>query len=60
MVVPREDVVTITDMQLEAYSRAREPKELQMLPGGHFSMWEGEIFEEMVSRQVEFLKKTLV
>ena len=60
MQIPSNDVVTCTDLMLEAYSRAREPKELQMLPGGHFDMWEGDIFEKMLAKQVEFLRRTLL
>lgn len=36
MTVAENDVLTPTDIALEAYTRAREPKQLQMLPGGHF------------------------
>ncbi|AXE29466.1 hypothetical protein DK842_05845 [Chromobacterium phragmitis] len=36
MVVAEQDTVTPTDLALEAYARAREPKRLCLLPGGHF------------------------
>jgi hypothetical protein len=60
MQVPRKDVAAITDEMLEAYGRAREPKEIQMLPGGHFSMFVGEEFEMLVAREIDFLKRTLL
>ncbi|KAG9556503.1 DltD N-terminal domain protein, partial [Aureobasidium melanogenum] len=60
MQVPKKDVVAITDTMLEAYNRAVEPKEIQILPGGHFSMFEGDEFEMMLAKEVEFLKKTLL
>ncbi|KAI4748029.1 DltD N-terminal domain protein [Aureobasidium sp. EXF-12298] len=60
MQVPKKDVVAITDTMLEAYSRAIEPKEIQILPGGHFSMFEGDEFEMMLAKEIEFLKRTLL
>ncbi|THX78337.1 DltD N-terminal domain protein [Aureobasidium pullulans] len=60
MQVPEKDVVGVTTAMLEAYSRAKEPKELQMLPGGHFSIFEGKDFETLLAKEVEFLKRTLL
>lgn len=60
MQVPKKDVVAITDTMLEAYNRAVEPKEIQILPVGHFSMFEGDEFEMMLAKEVDFLKKTLL
>ncbi|EKT78300.1 peptidase S15 [Rhodococcus opacus M213] len=34
-----DDKVTPTDLALAAYARAREPKRLEMLPGGHFDIY---------------------
>ena len=59
MTVVENDVLMPTDLALAAYSRALEPKELQLLPGGHFSVF-GPNFEEVVERQVDFLKRTLL
>lgn len=59
MVVAENDVVTPTDLALMAYGRALEPKELLLLPGGHFDSYEGPNFEVSVKRQIEFLKKYL-
>ncbi|KIY01126.1 uncharacterized protein Z520_02678 [Fonsecaea multimorphosa CBS 102226] len=52
-----DDNLTPPDMVLEAYSRAREPKELQFIPGGHFDAYDGEIFDANARGQLEFLKK---
>lgn len=60
MQVPKKDVVASTELMLEAYSRAAEPKEIQILPGGHFSMFEGDEFEMMLTKEIEFLKRTLL
>lgn len=60
MQAPRKDVIATTETMLEAYSRAVEPKELQMLPGGHFSMFEGNVFEMLLAKEIEFLKRTLL
>jgi fermentation-respiration switch protein FrsA (DUF1100 family) len=39
MVVAANDVLTPTDLALEAYNRALEPKRLVILPGGHFDAY---------------------
>ncbi|MEA2923911.1 MAG: uncharacterized protein QOD25_1033 [Alphaproteobacteria bacterium] len=36
MVVATHDTITLTDLQLEAYERAHEPKKLVTIPGDHF------------------------
>jgi fermentation-respiration switch protein FrsA (DUF1100 family) len=59
MTVAYNDVLTPTDLAIEAFSRAREPKELHILPGGHFEAYSGPNFEKNAGRQLEFLKKTL-
>ncbi|KAE9376042.1 carbohydrate esterase family 7 protein [Stipitochalara longipes BDJ] len=58
MTVVENDTLMPTDLALAAYSKALEPKELQLLPGSHFSVF-GSNFEKTVERQVDFLKKTL-
>lgn len=37
LVAAREDTITVTDLTLAAYERALEPKQLALIPGGHFS-----------------------
>jgi fermentation-respiration switch protein FrsA (DUF1100 family) len=59
MTVADNDVLTPTDIALEAYSRAREPKELHIIPGGHFDGYSGSNFEKNSTKQAEFLKKYL-
>ncbi len=59
MTVAEGDVLTPTDVALEAYSRAREPKELHLLPGGHFDAYVGPNFERNAGRQADFLKRVL-
>lgn len=59
MTVAANDVLTPTDLALEAYSRAREPKRLSILPGGHFEGYSGPNFEKSAGTQVEFLREYL-
>ena len=40
MVVATDDRLTMTDLELEAYERALEPKRLVMIPGGHFDPYD--------------------
>ncbi|MGW2426531.1 hypothetical protein ACWC0C_46500 [Streptomyces sp. NPDC001709] len=37
MIVGEQDTVPLTDTALAAYNRALEPKQLVVLPGGHFA-----------------------
>jgi fermentation-respiration switch protein FrsA (DUF1100 family) len=59
MTVAENDVLTPTDLALEAYSRALEPKQLHILPGGHFDGYSGPTFEVNAGKQVQFLRETL-
>jgi fermentation-respiration switch protein FrsA (DUF1100 family) len=45
MVVAANDVLTVSDLAIDAYERAREPKKLVILPGGHFDAYTGPDFE---------------
>ena len=39
MVVAQNDVLTPTDLAIEAFGRARDPKQLVIIPGGHFDAY---------------------
>lgn len=39
LVVAREDHLTPAHLAIDAYERAREPKKLVILPGGHFDAY---------------------
>jgi fermentation-respiration switch protein FrsA (DUF1100 family) len=39
LVVAAGDHLTVSDLALEAFERAREPKRLELLPGGHFDAY---------------------
>jgi uncharacterized protein len=45
MVVAAQDHLTPVDLATAGYARANEPKELLVLPGGHFEAYVGEAFE---------------
>lgn len=59
MVVAEGDDLAFADLALGAYNRAREPKQLLIIPGGHFDGYGGSNFEKNAGTQVEFLKKYL-
>lgn len=60
MTIASGDVLTPADLALGAYARAKEPKQLNLLPCGHFEAYSGPLFERNASTQAEFLKKWLV
>jgi hypothetical protein len=39
LIVAENDTLTPTDLAIEAFGRAREPKELVIIPGGHFDAY---------------------
>lgn len=51
MVVAAGDHLTVCDLSLAAYSRAHEPKQLLVLPGGHFEAYVGEAFRTSAPAQ---------
>ena len=59
LLVGRQDRLSATELALQAYERAREPKKLAWLPGGHFDAYDGAGFEissaEATSWYVEHL-----
>ena len=59
LTVAENDTLMPTDLSLAAYARALEPKELQLVSGGHFGGY-GQHFEAVAKRQADFLKKTLL
>ena len=60
LTVAANDTITPTDLQLAAYNEAREPKQLELVPGDHFVVYAGPTFEKVVSTQTEFLRKWLI
>ena len=45
LIVAVKDHLAVSDLAIEAYERAREPRKLVLLPGGHFDAY-GEAFEQ--------------
>lgn len=60
MTVAENDALVPTDLALQAYETAVEPKQIQILPGGHYDAYSGPNFERNAGTQVEFLRKWLV
>ncbi|KAK4908608.1 hypothetical protein LTR49_022511 [Elasticomyces elasticus] len=58
-VAKKDDVLTLPDLALEAYSRVRGPKQLHIIPGGHFDGYSGSNFQTNAGRQTEFLRQAL-
>ncbi len=60
MTIAAGDVLTPADLALGAYARAKEPKQLSLLPCGHFEAYTGPYFDRNAGTQAEFLRKWLV
>jgi len=58
MIVANADVITLTDLQLDAYERANQPKKLLMLNGGHFAAY-GDEFPRASGAAVQWFKEQL-
>jgi fermentation-respiration switch protein FrsA (DUF1100 family) len=39
MIVAENDTLTPTDLAIEGFERARSPKRLEIIPGGHFDAY---------------------
>ncbi|MGY1813320.1 alpha/beta hydrolase [Blastococcus sp. SYSU D00820] len=59
IVVARDDHLTVADLSLEYYERAREPKELVLLPVGHFDAYTGEAFATSAPAQLRWFRTHL-
>ncbi|MFI5623063.1 alpha/beta hydrolase [Nocardioides sp. NPDC051685] len=59
MIVATEDAVAPVQLALDAYQEAREPKEIRVIPGGHFDAYEGVGFEESASAARDHFVKHL-
>ncbi|MFI9809465.1 alpha/beta hydrolase [Streptomyces sp. NPDC052301] len=58
MLIATDDTVAPTDLALRAYERALEPKELVLIPGGHFDPYlDG--FEESTGAAIRFFRTHL-
>ncbi|MEV0296945.1 alpha/beta hydrolase [Nocardia sp. NPDC050710] len=45
MVVADEDTLTPTDITLTSYAEALEPKQLELVPGGHFAVYDEQFYQ---------------
>ena len=53
------DVLAPTDIALEAYERALQPKRLLMLDGGHFDPYTGDLFNQNSAAQRDWFAEHL-
>ena len=54
------DTVAPTEQAIDAYQRAREPKGLVIVPGGHFEAYVGPKHDAFARPAVEWFKKYLL
>jgi len=59
MVVACRDHLTVADLSLDYFEKARQPKELVALPCGHFEAYVGDAFAESAPRQLAWFQKYL-
>jgi uncharacterized protein len=59
MVVAAQDHLTVADISTAAFSRAHEPKELLVLPTGHFDAYVGDAFRVSSAAQRNFFVRHL-
>jgi fermentation-respiration switch protein FrsA (DUF1100 family) len=60
MVVAADDILTVSDLAIDAYENAREPKKLVILPGGHFDAYTGSGFEISSGAARDWLAQHLI
>jgi hypothetical protein len=59
MVVAAQDHLTVADISTAAFGRAHEPKELLVLPTGHFDAYVGDAFRVSSAAQRDFFVRHL-
>ncbi len=59
MIVGDRDTCTVTHLQLDAYERATEPKQLVRHPGGHFDTY-NEHFEQTARAAIDWFDRHLI
>ena len=59
MIVATEDRLAATDVALAAFARAGEPKELLLVEGDHFVVYDGATFDRCRDATVAFLRRNL-
>lgn len=59
MIVAADDHVAPYQLALDAYAEAREPKEIRVIPGGHFDSYEGPGFDECAAAARDHFVKHL-
>lgn len=57
-VIGAHDTLTPSDLSIQSFAEAREPKQLELIPGGHFSVYEDQ-FERASSVAAKFLSENL-
>ena len=60
MIVAQNDVLTPTDLAIEAFGRAREPKQLVILSGGHFDAYTGPGFQQSSTPALSWFRQHLM
>ncbi|MFO1318436.1 MAG: alpha/beta hydrolase [Burkholderiales bacterium] len=60
MVVAEDDRLTPTDLALEAYGRAREPKKLVIFKGGHFDAYVEPAFNTTAGEATAWFRQWLM
>lgn len=58
MLVAEQDEITFTDLALQAYEHAVEPKKLVMLPGGHFDVYTSS-FDQASQAAIDWFREHL-
>lgn len=59
MVVADNDTLTPTDLAIEAFEKAREPKKLVIIPGGHFDAYTEPGLSHSLPPQLDWFKEHL-
>ena len=59
MIVAANDAVAPFELALDAYERAREPKQILVAPGGHFDLYAGTGFDECASAALDHFRRHL-
>jgi fermentation-respiration switch protein FrsA (DUF1100 family) len=60
MIITDNDIITPTELEKKAFERAKDPKKLVVIPGGHFEVYQGPKLEQAVSEATDWFKRWLM
>ncbi len=60
MIITDNDIITPTELEKKAFERAKEPKKLVVIPGGHFEVYQGPKLDTAAGAATDWFRQWLM